>query len=105
MTLLNLGKWGDDRFERMVKAGWQDPGGPRRWRVEPRTCPLERSRVKTARQERDTPPGTIQRGGHPTQNQGTEFKLTPDSACGQGLAETLWSAPEGEGLARQSSPS
>lgn len=39
MTLLNRGKWVDDRLERMVKAGWQDPGGPRRWRVEPRTCP------------------------------------------------------------------
>ena len=39
MILLNRGKWVDDRFERMVKAGWQDPGGPRCWRVEPRTCP------------------------------------------------------------------
>jgi len=62
MTLLNLGTWEDDRFERMIKAGWQDPGGPRRWRVEPRTCPVERSRAKTARQEHDTPAGTIQRG-------------------------------------------
>jgi hypothetical protein len=25
MTLLNRGTWVDDRFERMVKAGWQDP--------------------------------------------------------------------------------